>query len=107
MEISTFQVFMWTFDASRHYKIIYSTQGYTESLKSTIIGVLMFFKCGKTNYMREKIVHATSDRSITQVSQIFWVILKRLRTSNIIYSAPSTHYELLISANLDICCSFA
>ena len=26
----------------------------TQFLKNTIIGVLMFFKCGKTNYMGEK-----------------------------------------------------
>ena len=44
----------------------------------------MFFKGGKTNYMGGKIVHAASDHTITQGSQIFQVILKRLRASNII-----------------------
>ena len=32
----------------------------------------------------QNIVHAAADHSMTQVSHIFWVILKRLKTSNII-----------------------
>ena len=52
--------------------------------ENTIISALMFFKCGKTNYMGKIFVHAASTHSITQVSQIFWVIVRRLRTSNII-----------------------
>ena len=50
----------------------------------------MFFKCGKTNYLGEIFVHAASDHSITQVSQIFLVIVKTqgIQYHNIVHQVP-------------------
>ena len=44
---------------------------------------------------------------ITQISQICWVILKKLRASQYHNIAQGTYYELLVEANLDLFCSFA